>query len=110
MPSPAASAFWKIKSAPRWICAIACSLPALASSQLPMYEVSTFIFGSTECTPASKARKLLATGGSWVPPIIPITFDFVSEPASTPATYDGSSKPNTMGATFFPKRLPEVVM
>ncbi len=35
-PNPAASAFWKIRSAPRAICASACSLPALTSSQLPM--------------------------------------------------------------------------
>ena len=58
-PSPAASAFWKMTSALRPICASACSLPALTSSQLPMYEVSTVTRGFTAFAPRVNAVEAL---------------------------------------------------
>jgi hypothetical protein len=54
-PRPAASAFWKMTSAPRPICASACSRPAPTSSQLPTYEESTRTFGLVARAPCSKA-------------------------------------------------------
>ena len=85
-PSPAASAFWKMTSTPRAICASACSFPALTSSQLPTYDVTTVTFGLTDFAPAAKASKLSFTGGSSVPPMVPRTLDLVTDAAMVPAT------------------------
>ena len=77
-------------------------LPALTSSQLPMYELSTTIPGFDRLRARVNAAKLSFTGGSSVPPMTPMTFDFVIAPASMPARYDASAKPKSMPATFAP--------
>ena len=45
-------------STPLASCASACSLPALTSSQLPIYEVTTRAAGFTRCTPRECAKAL----------------------------------------------------
>src|ERR1700748_3225587 len=96
-------------STPCASCASACSLPALTSSQLPMYDDTTLIAGFAACAPCSNALKLSTTGGSSCPPITPILFVLVIDAASRPARYDASENPNVIPAKFWPEVDPEVV-
>jgi hypothetical protein len=75
-----------------------------------MYETSTVTFGFTLVAPAVNASKAAFTGGISVPPMQPIMPDFVIEPATMPARYDGSSNEKLIAATFAPTVLPPVVM
>ena len=52
------------------------------------------ISGFTDRAPAANAVKLRFTGGNSVPPIAPMTPDFVMFAARTPARYDASSNAN----------------
>ena len=60
--------------------------------------------------PALNASNAAFTGGSSVPPMHPMIPDFVIEPATMPARYEGSSNEKLMEATLAPVVLPPVVM
>ena len=60
------------------------------------------MFGRTLRAPAAKARKLVRTGGSSVPPITPRTPLLLTEAAAMPARKDGSSNAKESGAMFGP--------
>ena len=84
-PTPAASAFCRMKSAPCAINASVAVRAAATSSKLPVYEVATTKLGFTLVAPASKPLKVDVMTGSLIPPTQPARPLFDIDAARIPA-------------------------